>query len=351
MSAGIRRPYLDWLRGVAVLIMIEAHLLDSWTGVPDRHTREFGWAVILGGMGAPLFLFLAGVSVPLAGASRLRRTGDVPAASASIVRRGAEVFGLAFLFRIQAWILGWSSPRALLTVDILNIMGPSISAAGLLWGASRLIRGRLLSFVFATAAIAFSTPLVRAAPIGALPDPLEAYIRPDVGLSNFVFFPWSAFVFVGAIVGVILEAAPREREGTANAWLFAAGTAVTVAALAASYLPSPYPDSSFWTTSPSFFFLRAGLITTLVGAAYGWQQRPRALERWSPLQQLGRSSFFIYWIHVEMVYGLISLPLHEALTLRQALAALAAFATFMLLCSLAKDKVVERWRARSRSLL
>ena len=64
-----RRGYLDLLRGLAVLIMIEAHLLDSWTRFPDRQTKEFAQAMILGGFGAPLFLFLAGVAVPLAAGS------------------------------------------------------------------------------------------------------------------------------------------------------------------------------------------------------------------------------------------------------------------------------------------
>jgi uncharacterized membrane protein len=35
----LRRGYLDWLRGLAVLIMIETHVLDSWTRFPDRETR------------------------------------------------------------------------------------------------------------------------------------------------------------------------------------------------------------------------------------------------------------------------------------------------------------------------
>ena len=38
-------------------------------------------------------------------------------------------------------------------------------------------------------------------------------------------------------------------------------------------------------------------------------------RRWSPLQLLGRSSLFIYWIHVELVYGMISHPLHGAFSL------------------------------------
>ena len=105
-----RRSSLDVLRGLAVLIMIEAHLLDSWTRFPDRQTRQFAYAMILGGFGAPLFLFLAGVAVPLSAGSKARRTGDADGASRAVVRRGLEVFGLAFLFRIQAWVLGWSSP-------------------------------------------------------------------------------------------------------------------------------------------------------------------------------------------------------------------------------------------------
>src|SRR3954468_10034853 len=119
-----RQGHLDWLRGVAVLIMIEAHLIDSWTGVPDRDTRLFAWSMVLGGFGAPLFLLLAGLAVPLSAGSKARKGADTWPAAVAVMRRGAEIFGLAFLFRVQAWILGWSSYRTLLRVDILNIMGP-----------------------------------------------------------------------------------------------------------------------------------------------------------------------------------------------------------------------------------
>ena len=30
---------------------------------------------------------------------------------------------------------------------------------------------------------------------------------------------------------------------------------------------------------------------------------------------LGRSSLFVYWVHVELVYGLFSIPLHGAFSL------------------------------------
>jgi fucose 4-O-acetylase-like acetyltransferase len=185
------------------------------------------------------------------------------------------------------------------------------------------------------------------APIGALPDPLEAYIRPIPGLTNFVFFPWIGFTFAGAVLGALIDSTTtRERETRLNVRLAAAGSVLALAAFGASYLPTPYPSSFFWTTSPAFFFLRVALMTTAVALAYAWDSRPGGEDRWSPMQQLGRTSLFIYWIHVEMVYGLISLPLHKSLTLVQACAALVVFAAFMLLCSVVKDRVVQRWRTR-----
>src|SRR4051812_48945008 len=132
-----RRGYLDWVRGLAVLVMIQAHVLDSWTRTDVRDTSGFAWAMIVAGFGAPLFLFLAGLSVALSAGSKVRRTGNAPAAAIAVVKRGAWIFLLAFLFRIQAWVLGWGSPRTLLKIDILNIMGPSIVAAGIAWGAFR----------------------------------------------------------------------------------------------------------------------------------------------------------------------------------------------------------------------
>ena len=342
-----RRGYLDLLRGLAVLIMIEAHVLDSWTRFADRQTRQFAYAMVLGGFGAPLFLFLAGVAVPLSAGAKFRRTGDLYGASRSVARRGLEVFGLAFLFRLQAWVLGWSAARSLLKVDILNVMGPSIMAAASIWGAVATVKGRLLAFSAVTLAVALLSPIVRNSSIlSPLPDPIEAYLRPVGGLSNFVFFPWAGFVFAGAIVGLILDGLrSRQQEHLANFGFALAGVVMTVAAYELSFFPSWYPQSHFWTTSPAFFFLRVGIMTTAIGIAYTWGLRPGG-DTWSPLQQLGRTSLFVYWIHVEMVYGLLSRPLHKRLPWELSWVALALFCLFMLWCSLYKDRVVARRAAQ-----
>jgi uncharacterized membrane protein len=343
-----RRQYLDWMRGLAVLIMIEAHVIDSWTRAADRATKGAGWSQIIGGFGAPLFLFLAGVTVALSAGAKLQRSGNVSEAWRAVARRGAQIFGLAFLFRLQALILGWGHPRTLLRVDILNIMGPSIVAAAALWGALRTNRVRCLAFGGVTLAVPLVTPIVHAMDVFApLPDPLEAYIRPTGSLNNFVLFPWCGFVFAGALLGLAFEAACRRDEEFRFATRLAiGGTALGAASYALSFLPSPYSSSYFWTTSPTFFFLRAGIMTAAVGLVMGWYARRDAPGRWSPVEQLGRTSLFIYWIHVEMVYGLASRPLRQSLSLTQAWIAWAIFWVLMLACSIGKDRFVEWWQTR-----
>jgi hypothetical protein len=45
-----------------------------------------------------------------------------------------EIFILAFLFRVQAFVISPGSPPiTLFRVDILNVMGPAIVVAGVLW--------------------------------------------------------------------------------------------------------------------------------------------------------------------------------------------------------------------------
>ncbi|PYR93292.1 MAG: hypothetical protein DMF84_09885 [Acidobacteria bacterium] len=341
-----RRMYLDVLRGLAVLVMIEAHVIDSWTGAADRASAGFGWSLILGGFGAPLFLFLAGMTVALSAASKARKLGDDRAAASVVQRRGVEIFLLAFLFRLQAFVLSGSPAYTLLKVDILNIMGPAIVATALLWGLASSARVRLVVFAMTTAAIAFATPIVRAFGwLALLPDPLEGYIRPVPGLTNFSIFPWAAFVPAGAVAGVLIDCARTAAQERRLNWRFAiAGASLAMAAYAASFLPTPYARSDFWTSSPSFFFLRTGLMTFVIALAYAWEQRPGAARKWSGLRLLGQTSLFIYWIHVEMVYGLISTPLHRSMTLAQAWGALALFCLFMLLLATLKVRVANWWR-------
>jgi uncharacterized membrane protein len=348
-----RRPYLDALRGVAVLVMIEAHVIDSWTRDADHHLHYYRQSMVLGGFAAPLFLFVAGIGVAMSASSKARRLGDERAAARMVRNRGLQIFALAFLFRLQSVILSNGEAWTLLKVDILNIMGLAIAGCALLWPTVQGTRARAALFGALSTLLVLVTPAVRAMPsLARLPDPIEGYIRPVPALTNFTIFPWAAFVTAGVVIGILLDSArTAEADRRTNLWLGTAGAGLAFLAWRASFLPPLDPRSAFWTTSASFFFVRLGVMTAGLGVLYLWEQRPvfraapgPARSRWSPVQTLGRSSLFVYWIHVEMVYGLVSLPLHHAFSLTGAWAALGAFTLFILACVVVKDRFVDRWK-------
>jgi len=206
--------------------------------------------------------------------------------------------------------------------------------------------------------VAMSTPLVREmALLAVLPDPIESYLRPLPGLTTFALFPWAGFLLGGAIAGELVYAVsmaggpdgPPLRTTTARGpdgppprtptdrrlqlGLLAAGAFGIAAAYALSFQPSIYPVSNFWTSSPTFFFLRLGLCTVMVPLAWSLGRLHGVV-----VPTLGRSSLFVYWIHVEMAYGALSRPIRRALPLEAALLGTAA------LCALLYALVV--WKNR-----
>jgi uncharacterized membrane protein len=299
------------------------------------------YTVFIAGMAAPLFLFLAGLTIAMSAAARADKLGHA-AAAALARKRGLQIFALAFLFRLQSQLLGWGALINFLKVDILNVMGIAMIAAALLWGLSANRIVRILLFAIATAAVAMTTPLVREAGVlAALPDAVEAYIRPLPGRTTFALFPWAAFLLAGAMVGELVFAAKTaSHERRLQAALLISGLTGAIVAHQFSFRPSIYRVANFWTSSPTFFFIRLGFCTAMVpigravDAFHGWvrSQLGDRLPEGSPglvLATLGRSSLFVYWIHVEMAYGGLSRPLKRALPLELSLAATVALCALL----------------------
>src|SRR5215470_15116682 len=214
-----RLAYIDWMRGLACVLMFQTHCYDSWLSPAARKSSSLIiWSQLGGTLPAPLFVFLAGVSFALV-TERLREKGVArnPIARQTILR-GAEIFGMGLLFRAQEFALGypWSPWTDLLRVDVLNILGLSMMLMGVLcWatgdGAVAIARMRtLVSGVFLAAVVAIVTPpLWTTHRPKFLPWPVESYIngvhvfdKPQPWL--FPLFPWSAFAFVGLATGFYL---------------------------------------------------------------------------------------------------------------------------------------------------
>ena len=328
--------------------MILAHVSDSWTADADRRGDPWYTVAFVGGVASPLFLFLAGVATAMSAASKGRREGNHAVGAALARRRGWEIVVLGLVFRLQAQILGMGPLQNLFKVDMLNVMGLSMVAASYVWQVNPARRGRIAAFGLVTASIAMVTPIIRDVVwLSPLPDPLEAYLRPAGPYAAFPIFPWSGFLFAGVIVGDLVDAVRQSPAKTVllqNGLAIGAGAGVA-AAWFASFQPSIYESASFWHDSPTFFFIRLGLVTLLVPLAWVLEQL-LPMTVLAPVATLGRSSLFVYWIHIEMVYGVIAEPIKRTMPLWMSLTGTALLAVGLYAIVLVKNRLLARHELR-----
>ena len=62
------------------------------------------------------------------------------------------------------------------------------------------------------------------------------------------------------------------------------------------------------------------------------------------LTRLGTSSLFVYWVHVELVYGFISRPLQKHFSLGETMVVYGLFAALVYGLVVWRDSVAGRWR-------
>src|SRR5947199_3831605 len=127
-SSTTRLQYLDWVRGLGALIMLQGHVFDSFTRNDLRAGGAFVYSQFIGGMPPAIFLFLTGVTLAFLMDSTERK-GLAPRSRVwASLRRAGYLFAIAFAFRAQMLITGWPAPLSdFWKVDILNCIGFAIA--------------------------------------------------------------------------------------------------------------------------------------------------------------------------------------------------------------------------------
>lgn len=311
---------------------------------------------------APLFLFLAGISFALV-TERLRQKNLPPGQIArTTIVRGAEILGMGLLFRVQEFVIswGWTPKSDLLRVDILNTIGVSMVLMGLVcwmvnvWagpavharqspsGGSGAHVASPFALIFAACGtallISLLTPLLWTTwRPDWLPWPLESYVNGVHNLGKpqpwlFPIFPWTAFAFAGLAVGFLLQSAwMRTREVKGFMALGMVGAALVLFSRWVDRLPVKlYPVYDYWHTSPEFFLIRLGMLMLILCGTYAWCRWGAGEWGFSPLIQLGQASLLVYWVHIEFVYGRVSILSKHAQGIAGASGGLAVIAATML---------------------
>jgi uncharacterized membrane protein len=312
-----RLQFVDVLRGWAVIVMIETHVVNALLKPEIREQSFFSIVNFLNGLVAPSFLFCAGFSLAII---LQKRWNDFLSFSPSLWKYFWRLFYILLLgyslhipyFSLEK-MLGPLTERdwnRFLQADILHTITITLV---LLVAVVLVIRKECTSVGSWTTLgllFVFFAPILREFDLSSLPMWFRGYLTNQFK-SQFPLFPWSGFVIGGAITGYwYLYYKKREIE---TIWMGSlAWYAALFIILSILMEISPltlYPNHNFWSASPEFFFVRLGIVLMLM--FFFWKLEQNSIiylpTKWplrdSPIVLFGQESLIVYVVHLLIVYG------------------------------------------------
>ena len=297
--------------------MIQCHTFNSFTRLDLREGGPYVLTQFVGGMAAPLFLLMAGMTTAFQMESLERREPNPWRRWLISLKRAGYILTIAFTFRFTNWL--FSVPHASVTemtkVDILNCMGVGMAVLAV----AAVFRGdaRTRFAVVAGLAIAAAAPLMTNLPWSGTPALLQEYLVPGPGRGRFPFFPWVAYIAFGVAIGTMVKRAAAERFERLMLWSMLLGFSMVFIGQYFSNIPySVYTNANFWMDSPALVVMRVGICMMMMAGAYLWTEYCVGAG-WSWMQAMGKNSLMVYWVHVMIVYGSLVQPLKRALSIPQ----------------------------------
>lgn len=347
-----RIVFLDLLRALAVMMMVEGHTIDVLLLDEYRSYDYPGFKLwqFTRGMTAPIFLLTAGTVFIYLLRSTALPFRDNPRVAKG-VKRALLLFVLGYLLRFPSpSIIGvFSAPdeqwRAFWTVDALQSIAMGILL--LLTGAflSEKLRlndlavlgcGGLFFFVCAP----FFEQIDWS---GWLPAPIAAYFYSGSG-SLFPLFPWAGYVMIGGVLGAYLADADRRPEPSGlSRRLIVVGMALLALYYYAGHLKTAgYGSAHFWASNPDLALLRLGWVLLLIVPIALLSARVRAVPE--ALLTVGRRTLPIYLLHLVILYGSpwnpgINQLCDKCLPIWPPLAAVLSMQVLMIGLAVAYDKI------------
>jgi uncharacterized membrane protein len=306
-----RYVYIDLLRGWAVLVMIETHVVNAFMQSTLRLDPWFKTLNFINGIVAPAFLFVAGYSFAIVGQRKWKDYLSLNGVFWKQVGRILQIWAIGyalhlpfFSFNKLAYLIGWEEWRPFWTVDVLHSIAISLFLMLLLVLIARTQRVFFLLICAVGSVAAFATPFMSSLNVDeTLSLPFASYVNALHG-SLFPIFPWMSFVMFGGALGqlyVFLKGKVADEKFFKN--IFIAGIACIVLSIIADWLPVKiYPAHNYWLASPGFVFVRLGIVLMLLATLWLWERTAHSGK--SLVSLLGSESLVTYTGHLLIIYGL-----------------------------------------------
>lgn len=317
MTPTKRLVFIDLLRGWAVIVMIETHVFNATILKSISQSVPFDLLTFINGLVAPSFLFASGMAYAVT--TRRKLPSYLSFGTPLFKQLGRLLFILAIgytlhlpKFNLGQLLTGVTGEQWLIffQADVLQCIAVCLLFLQILLLIVRTERRLYQAAGVISVIVLLVTPIVWGVDfLRVLPAPLAAYMNGQ-HLSLFPLFPWSVFLFTGAIAGYLFSEArdgvsapqPADAAGLFTKRFLQAG----VGLLALSFVFMPlgwlYPTYNYWMFSPSFVLLRLGIVLFLCALMFWYEQR-KGVGPHSPVALVGRESLLVYTTHLLLIYG------------------------------------------------
>lgn len=290
-SASRRLVFIDVLRLIAAVQMIQGHSVASVLAPSYRHGAWFSGWTFARGLTSVIFLVTAGLSFCLA-----EGRGPDPASRKARVRRALGLVALGYLMHAPLGIaLGApvaQTLRAALQVDVLQCIGVSLLSLELLTFTVAGAMPRAVIAAGAGLAALFAAPLTWSLVFSDRWSWLGNYVSGQAG-SLFPLLPWFGYVGCGFALGSLLLPTPRRLVPG----LSLAGATTLLLGLG---LLSSYTDVTRGV-SPAYSLVKLGCVLLLAALLAHLLRHVARLP--GLLARLAGETLFLYLSHVVILYA------------------------------------------------
>jgi len=312
-----RVDYIDLLRGWAVIVMIETHVVNATLAEEIMSDRMFQYVRFLNGLVAPSFLFASGLAFAITARRKLPDYLSFGSPLFKQLGRLLLIAGLGYALHIPIFSLHrllseatdaqWQS---FFQVDILQCIAVSLLMLQFLLVVLKNERLLYRFTLVLGAAIVLCTPFIWSIDFwDTVPWPAAAYLN-GLRYSLFPLFPWAVFLLAGSLIGhhfsrgmttlSALDSDAHERSMQSLLWI--GGSMILLSIALEPIAGILFPEHDYWRASPSFFLLRLGLVILLCWVMHVSSRGRKTAMR--PIVMLfGRESLLVYVLHLLMIYG------------------------------------------------
>jgi uncharacterized membrane protein len=308
MAKSQRYAFLDVLRAIAVIWMIQVHVTNVFLDTELRSGWFFTLLNISNGFVAPTFIFCAGGGLWIALSRKGAQYLALDPSLWQYLKRLAYILFWAYVLHMPAWSLVEMTtlPTDVLftgfQVDVLQtIVYSSLFAVATFFLMRDLSRtswtlAGLCVIIWLTTAMVWKSDLLL-----ALPAPIAIMVSPPPA-SPFPLIPWSAYLFAGLItMQFFMRSENKQRLAL---WYVGVGLLLPALIFSLRGFEGGLPWSDlWWSASPGSQVFRICGILFLWGLLYLNEERLRSGRVGRFLQEMGTESLFLYLSHLLIVYG------------------------------------------------